>query len=162
MKLRSIGVCARRTGAFAGLVAAALAGIGAGAGVGVGAVAQDIPPPEVIYLFADLGGAAETAGGDKDGYGDLAAALKLTEGQFCYELSVGNIAAATAAHIHEGKAGTDGPPVITISVTGTKNETCVETDTKLLDRIADRPGDYYVNVHNSAHPSGAIRGQLQK
>lgn len=149
MKLRLMGAGA----VCAGMLAA---------GMGGGAAAQDDPPPEVIYLFADLGGGAQTGGGDKDGYGDMAAALKLTEGQFCYELSVGNIAAATAAHIHEGKAGADGPPVITISVTGTKNETCIAADTKLLEQIADNPGDYYVNVHNAAHPAGAVRGQLQK
>ncbi len=153
MKLRLIGAGVLGAGALAELLAAGLAG---------NAAAQDIPPPEVIYLFADLSGSAETAGGDKDGYGDLAAALKLTEGQFCYELSVGNIAAATAAHIHEGKAGADGPPVITISVTGTKNEACVAADKKLLERMADKPGEYYVNVHNTAHPAGAVRGQLQK
>ena len=150
MKFRSIKAFALGVGAFAGML------------VGTGAAAQDIPPPEVIYLFADLSGTAETAGGDKDGYGDLAAALKLADGQFCFELSVGNIAAATAAHIHEGKAGADGPPVITISVTGAKNETCVAAEKKLLGRMADRPGEYYVNVHNADHPAGAVRGQLQK
>lgn len=153
MGLRLIGACAVGAAALAGGLAPNVAG---------GAAAQEIPPPETIYLFADLGGAAQAAGGDKDGYGDLAAALKLTEGQFCYELSVGNIAPATAAHIHAGKAGVDGPPVIPITVTGAKNETCVDADKELLGRIADNPGDYYVNVHNSPHPAGAIRGQLEK
>ena len=146
MILRSIGAGALIAGAAA-LQAGALA-------------AQD-PPPEVIYLFADLSGEHETAAGDADGYGDMAAAVKLTEGKFCYELSVGKIAAATAAHVHEGKAGADGPPVITIAVTGPKNETCVEADGKLLKKIADKPGEYYVNVHNADFPAGAIRGQLQ-
>ena len=124
-------------------------------------LAQDDAPAEVIYLFAELDGASETAEGDSDGYGDMAAAVKLAEGKFCYELSVGDIGAPTAAHIHEGKAGADGAPVITISVTGAKNETCVEADAKLLKKIAGKPGDYYVNVHDAAHTAGAIRGQLQ-
>ena len=136
----------------------ALAGAAA---VQAGALAAQDEPPEVAYLFADLGGANVTGRGDKDGYGDMAAAVKLTEGKFCYELSVGKIAAATAAHVHEGKAGVDGPPVITIAVTGPRNEVCVEADGKLLRKIADKPGDYYVNVHNAEFPSGAIRGQLQ-
>ena len=161
MTLRLIGARFRMTGTL--LMGAMLAGSGAGLGTGLGAgalLAQD-EPPTVIYLFADLGGAGETAGGDKDGYGDLAAALKVTEGKFCYELSVGDIAAPTAAHIHEGKAGVDGAPVITISVTGARNETCVDADKKLLKSMADKPGNYYVNVHNEKFPAGAIRGQLQ-
>ncbi len=146
MTLRLIGACALFAGAAA---------------VQAGALAAQDEPPEVVYLFADLQGANATGGGDRDGYGDMAAAVKLTEGKLCYELSVGKIAAATAAHVHEGKAGVAGPPVITIAVTGPRNETCVEADGKLLRKIADEPGDYYVNVHNADFPSGAIRGQFQ-
>lgn len=153
MTLRVIGARSLLTGAL--LIGAAVAGP-----VAVPLMAQG-EPPEVIYLFADLSGSNEIAGGDKDGFGDLAAALKLDEGKFCFELSVGDIAAPTAAHIHEGKAGVDGAPVITITVTGARNETCIDTDKKLLRKIADKPGDFYVNVHNEKFPAGAIRGQLQ-
>lgn len=146
MRVRLIGVWALFAGATA---------------VQAGALAAQEPPPEVIYLFADLDGANETGRGDADGYGDMAAAVKLTEGKFCYELSVGKIGVATAAHVHEGKEGADGAPVITIAVTGPKNEVCAEADKKLLDKIADKPGNYYVNVHTAEFPTGAIRGQLQ-
>lgn len=156
MQLRLIGASSRLSGFVLGATLA-----GSVAGLTSGALQAQDDPPEVIYLFADLSGAAETAGGDEDGYGDLAAALKLTEGKFCYELSVGNIAAPTAAHIHTGKAGTDGEPVITISVTSARNETCIDADKKLMRKMADKPGDYYVNVHNDKFSAGAIRGQLQ-
>lgn len=146
MAVQLIGACALFAGAAA---------------MQAGALAAQDEPPEVIYLFADLQGANQTGGGDRDGYGDMAAAVKLTEGKLCYELSVGKIGAATAAHVHEGKAGVDGPPVVTIAVTGPKNEVCVEADGKLLRKIADDPGDFYVNVHNADFPAGAIRGQLQ-
>ena len=75
-------------------------------------------------------------------------------------MSVGNIAAATAAHVHEGKAGVNGPPVITIAVTGPKNEACVEADRKLLKKIADKPGDYYVNVHTGGFPRRGDPGAI--
>ncbi len=146
MAVRLIGVWALFAGAAA---------------VQTGALAAQDEPPAVIYLFADLQGANETGAGDRDGYGDMAAAVKLTEGKLCYELSVGKIGTAMAAHVHEGKAGVEGPPVITIAVTGPKNEVCLEADGKLLRKIADEPGDFYVNVHNAEFPSGAIRGQLQ-
>ena len=132
-----------------------------GAALQAGALAAQDAPPEVVYLFADLEGADEPGGGDKNGFGDMAVAVKLTEGKFCYELSVGQIATATAAHVHEGKAGVNGPPVITIAVTGPKNQVCVDAEGKLLRKIAEKPGDYYVNVHTADFPTGAIRGQLQ-
>jgi hypothetical protein len=36
-----------------------------------------------------------------------------------------------------------------------------DLDNSLLRQIQKRPGDFYVNVHNSQFPGGAIRGQLQ-
>lgn len=144
MKCRLIGACT----ALVGMLAAPLA-------------AQE-QPPEDIYLFADLSGAAETAGGDEDGYGDFTITLKMEAREYCYQLSVGEIEEPTAAHIHQGKAGTDGPPVITIAVTGEgADQVCVAADVKLLKKIAGKPGDYYVNVHTADFPAGAIRGQLE-
>ncbi len=128
---------------------------------GAALMAQDIEIT-AAYLFGDLTGAAETGGGDKDGFGDFAATVKFDEGKFCYVLSVGDISKPTAAHVHAGKAGVNGDPVITISVTGEDDEACVDADKALLKKIADNPGDYYVNVHTADHPAGAIRGQLQE
>ena len=33
-------------------------------------------------------------------------------------------------------------------------------DPALLEKIKATPGAYYVNLHNSRYPGGAIRGQL--
>jgi len=154
MKLRLIGNHFLMTGA---LITGTLL---TGASLAGPLLAQD-QPPEVIYLFADLSGANVTGGGDEDGYGDFAASVKLTENQFCYELSAGEIGAPTAAHIHVGEAGVDGGPVITLTALSGGGETCVAADGKLLKKIANQPGDYYVNVHTADFPAGAIRGQLQ-
>lgn len=68
---------------------------------------------------------------------------------------------ATAAHIHEGRRGTNGPVVIPLRRTG-DNEWSVPPDTRLTDRQFQsyRDGLLYVNVHSAAHPGGEIRGQL--
>ena len=114
-------------------------------------------------LSASLTGAAEVPGpGDSDGTGTVK--LTLNEGQICFELTVSNIGAATAAHIHEAPAGKAGPPVVTLAPAPKEGSSkdCVSADKDLIKRIRQNPENFYVNVHNAEFPNGAIRGQLSK
>jgi hypothetical protein len=111
-------------------------------------------------LHAMLKGAEETGGGDADGTGELKAEVDAESGDFCYSLDAKQTAAPVAAHIHEGAAGSDGPPVITITVTGTESDQCVAVEPDLLKAIIANPAGYYANVHTGDYPKGAIRGQL--
>jgi hypothetical protein len=113
-----------------------------------------------------LTGAAEVPGpGDPDGSGT--ASLRLNPGQeeVCFELSVSNIALpATGAHIHVGTADVAGPVVVPLTapdVSGTSSG-CVSADRELIKSIIQNPEEYYVNVHNTEFPPGAVRGQLSK
>ena len=69
--------------------------------------------------------------------------------------------AATMAHIHIGKAGTNGPVVITLSKSG-DNGWMVPDGSKLsADQYqAYKAGELYVNVHSAEFKPGEIRGQL--
>lgn len=111
-------------------------------------------------LHAMLKGGEETGGGDADGTGELKAEVDVDSGDFCYSLDAKQIAAPVAAHIHEGAAGSDGPPVVTISVTGKDGDECVAVEPDLLKAILANPAGYYANVHTGDYPKGAIRGQL--
>jgi hypothetical protein len=112
-----------------------------------------------------LSGAAEVPGpGDADGSGTADVRLNQGQNQICFELSVSNIAAATAAHIHEGAEGASGPPVVTLTppaANGT-SKGCVDASADLIKRIRQTPENFYVNVHNAEFPNGAVRGQLAK
>jgi hypothetical protein len=115
-------------------------------------------------LSTTLTGAAEAPGpGDPDGSGEAHITLNQGRGLVCFQLSVTDIAAATAAHIHVAPVGEPGPVVVGLTppTSGTSSG-CVSADPDLIKDIRQNPEAYYVNVHNAAFPAGAIRGQLSK
>ena len=69
--------------------------------------------------------------------------------------------AGTMAHIHIGKAGTNGPVIVTLSKSG-DNGWMVPEGSKLSDAQyqAYKAGELYVNVHSAEHKPGEIRTQL--
>lgn len=116
-----------------------------------------------LILHAEMTGAAEPGGGDNDGSGTAAVWPMPGQGRVCFGIRVMNIGLpATGAHIHEGAAGVPGPIVIGLTNPDTTgiSRGCVVADPTLLRRIKMNPSNFYVNVHNSSFPDGAIRGQL--
>ena len=134
-----------------------------------GAFAQGVP------LFAVLNGGNECNGaspplcrqGDLDAYGS-ATVIFPTGTSACFGIVVDNLAGATLAHIHRGTSGVNGGIVVTLvapSAPGAGNpgasSGCVSgLAPALVTEIRTNPTLFYVNVHNSAFPAGALRGQL--
>ena len=115
-------------------------------------------------LDAMLNGANEVPNaGDPDGMGMIISRTNPGSGEFCYTLTVMDIATPTAAHIHKGAAGEAGPVVATLSTPSTGESTgCVDIPRNLARAIVKNPDEYYINVHNAEYPGGAVRGQLAK
>jgi hypothetical protein len=68
----------------------------------------------------------------------------------------------TAAHIHEGARGTNGPVIVPLVRTDVNVWSVPAGGTKLTEAqyAAHRAGNLYVNVHSTTHPGGEIRGQI--
>ncbi|MGI8835479.1 MAG: CHRD domain-containing protein [Pyrinomonadaceae bacterium] len=115
-------------------------------------------------LTATLTGAAEVPGpGDADGTGTAKITLNHGQGQICYELTVSNIGTANAAHIHVGGPTVAGGVVVGLAAPADgSSDGCVDLDKAKIKEIMDNPGNYYINVHNTEFPDGAVRGQLSK
>jgi hypothetical protein len=110
---------------------------------------------------AQLSGANEPGGGDPNGAGLARIEINDTTNTVCTDLEVRQIEQATAAHIHRGASGVNGPPVITLDVPDDNDsDDCDEVPDALVDEIRNNPGGFYVNVHTADFPDGAIRGQL--
>lgn len=111
---------------------------------------------------ATLTGAQEPGGGDPDGAGEAEISISDDFGQVCWEVkNIRNIATPTAAHIHMGAPGVNGPVVFTLKKSNEGSwQGCTDGSEWTQNRIQGNPGAFYVNVHNADYPNGAIRGQL--
>lgn len=69
---------------------------------------------------------------------------------------------ATAAHIHEGKAGANGPVLVPLNKSG-ENSFEAAPGAKMTEAqcAAYRAGNTYVNVHSDKFKPGEIRAQLK-
>jgi hypothetical protein len=124
-----------------------------------------------MALFADLNGRNELdpktlqpGAGDPDGFGS--ASVTFDDGQLCFGITVGNLDKPVAAHIHRGRKFENGPVVVPLTPPtdgdpGTSS-CCVSVAPDLAAAIQADPRAYYVNVHTSAFPDGAVRGQLKR
>ncbi|MGI8758731.1 MAG: CHRD domain-containing protein [Acidimicrobiales bacterium] len=116
----------------------------------------------VTIANIELTGAAEVPGpGDDGGDGLANVFLETGRSEICYDIIVNGIGAATAAHIHEGTDGVEGPVVVPLEApTDGAIDGCAPADSELISRIQADPTGFYVNVHNDEFPDGALRGQL--
>ena len=125
--------------------------------------------PENRALFAVLTGGKEVDAegnrgvGDPDGRGSFTATVD--GAQLCFGITVKNIAAPAAAHIHKGRPNQAGGVVVPLTphpATGDPGASsgCVEVAADIAGAILKNPRKYYANVHTAPYPGGAVRGQL--
>lgn len=122
------------------------------------------PGNQRATLFVSMSGIQEIPGpGDPDGNGTVEIRVVPASGSVCWNLYARAIGPATAAHIHRGVAGAAGPPVVTLTTPDAngRSQGCATADPQVVREMSMAAQNFYVNVHNAAHPAGAIRGQLR-
>jgi len=69
--------------------------------------------------------------------------------------------AGTAAHIHEGAAGANGPVIVPLTKDGDSYKVPAGAKLTSAQLASFKAGNLYVNVHSAANPNGEIRAQLK-
>jgi hypothetical protein len=116
--------------------------------------------PGQIYRVA-LTGTAETPRGAPNGTGAAVIALHGSS-RVCWRFAhLHGFTNATFAHIHLGTTRKSGKVVVPLS-TGPRlhHQGCVRVTATLVKAIEHNPRDYYVNIHSTTYPGGAVRAQL--
>jgi hypothetical protein len=149
------------TGAIVALTGVAL--------IATGVVAQALTTTEAVMpriRVARLTGPVEVPPGDQDGSGLATFIVDPARGQLCFSIVVDDILLpAIAAHIHVAPAGVAGPIVVPLTapdVNGASAGCIGGLDSQLLSAIRSHSRQYYVNVHTTDFPAGAVRGQLHR
>jgi hypothetical protein len=139
-----------------------------------------------VRLEARLTGAQEVPPADPDGRARAKVWIDVDAGEVCFDIrGIRDVGIPNRGHIHRGVAGVNGGIVVTFFElridnaepppralpTDPRNDAlesgrlsdCVPgLDPVLLAEIAGNPAGFYVNLHNSRFPGGALRCQLER
>ena len=136
---------------------------------GTAAAQKPANPGAKTYTIALTGqeevNAEHPAGGagDLDASGSVTLTINPGSKQVCYDFTLSGLATLTMAHIHQAPRLQNGPPVVTLFTgTGGDLDDCVGATSQQLAQIIAKRSNYYVNVHTTEFPPGAIRGQLSR
>ena len=90
------------------------------------------------------------------------ATLVFDSSSVSYNLLFSGVDSPTAAHIHEGAEGASGPVVVDLapSFSGGFAAGSVAVAADTIAAIVSNPAGFYVQVHSTDFPAGALRGQL--
>jgi hypothetical protein len=147
-------------------------------GIALAATSSVAAADTTVTLTARLTGAQEVPAADGDGSAKAKVHIDVDAGEVCFDIKgITDTGTPNRGHIHKEVAGANGPIVIPFfelrptdaPATDPRHdeleaggiEDCVTADPVLLADIVANPAGYYVNLHNTRFPGGAIRCQLE-
>jgi hypothetical protein len=157
-----------------GIGAVLAAAASATLGISAASANADVTPPAGItvpgdstgapaVLVASLEGRNEVTGGAT--HGQALELIGLQGTTLSYSVTWRGTGTPTAADIHAGVRGADGPVAVPLFTTprpagGFASGTVTVTDPALLAALRSDPGGFYTDLHTTAFPGGAARAQL--
>jgi CHRD domain len=131
------------------------------------AVLKDEAPLFAVLLGGnEVSDEGDASVGDPDGRGSATVLINQGQGSLCFGITVSGLSTPPqAAHIHRAVAGVNGDIVVGLTAPTTGNpgsaSGCITgVAPALLKAIKLTPSAFYVNVHTTDFPAGAVRGQL--
>jgi len=127
-----------------------------------GELRAQILPQDFALVFAPLSGKNEVPGVDTVAGGRAAVTLNTATGAMVVQAQVEGLDGATAAHVHDGFAGENGPVLVGLTQdVGDPGHWFIDNGMLSAAGIDGfLAGGLYVNVHSPANPGGEVRGQI--
>lgn len=125
-----------------------------------GEIRGQVVSASTTRLSAVLNGASEVPPNGSTATGEAVAFLHEPDNRISYVVTSTGLVGVTAAHIHSGVAGTNGPVIH--GLTGSAGNYCGVSDRLTAAQLAAaKSAGLYFNIHTAANPGGEIRGQIQ-
>ena len=127
-----------------------------------GEVRGQVIPDGIHFAIGELEGAQEVPRVVSSAGGTFAVTVNPATSTLDAHVNTTGADDATAAHLHDGYAGSNGPVLIGLTQDATEVSRWSASGTALdtAQLAAFEAGRIYVNVHTPANPSGEVRGQV--
>jgi len=127
-----------------------------------GEIRGQVIPEGIVFAFGRLDGSQRVPAVATAASGTFAVTVDPDTGTLVAHINTSGVDDATAAHLHDGYAGSNGG--VAIGLTQDPGDVALWSavgapiDATQLEAL--RSGRYYVNIHTPANPGGEIRGQV--
>lgn len=127
-----------------------------------GEIRGQVIPDGIVFAFGRLEGSQRVPPVNTAASGTFAVTANPLAGTLVAHANTSGADDATAAHLHDGYAGTNGGVAIglTQDATNVALWSAVDAPIDAAQLAALRSGRYYINIHTPANPGGEIRGQV--
>jgi len=127
-----------------------------------GEIRGQVIPDGIVFAFGSLDGSQHVPVVASAANGTFAVTADTAAGTVTAHANTSGADDATAAHLHDGYAGTNGGVAVGLSQdpTNVAHWSAINAPIDAAQLAALRSGRYYINIHTPANPGGEIRGQV--
>lgn len=119
------------------------------------------PQPELLSYEVQLEGEQQVPMAETDQSAMATVTINKTDMMVMATLDLSDVTGVSAAHIHAGEVGTNGPVAFGFADADADGVWTIEAeDVTSMQHDALAAGQWYVNVHTESFPDGELRGQI--